>query len=389
VGFGLVANGAMAQDAKGTNVSIGGMSSRLSIMYRGQLDHQDHGLLKEAGQANSDKPVKTTNIELNDLKVGLAGKLSARSDYDTVLNMNFQNSSSSTHALIEKAVFNWWFIDMVGLTGGVDRINEGGWENKNHGYETMVLSPYTAAFLPLQTASHDSDKPVMALNVKAGDAGHVTLQLTDDTVDTSGEHFSTENKQPAMTLEYMGDFGGIMPLVQFGSYDANHSKYFDLGVGLNMMNMGLYFDFMNDNRAHKVPGKTLTDNMQTISLDLSYTLPGVAKPFLKYATYNNKQGVTAGDTEAKANPSLAAIGGEVTAAGGTMAQALAAAQSSDAFSDNGSVWSIGSEFLMEGNHYRPFLAFVGRSGKFLKGTTGTDSETKSDTSIKLGVLGNF
>ena len=378
----MVSASVFGADSGKTNVMIGGQSAKLSTYYRSELNSDDHGFAK----TDDNKPVKTTNISLNELKLGLDGQLTKESDYSVLLDLNFSakarmaGATVNPESLIEVAQFNWWFTDMVGLGGGKMLINQGGWDAKRIDYSFLMSSAYTDGDMPFA-----GDAPAYALMVKAGGAGTVTVQLTDDVTNcpdaaaakgkcsqarNAGARFNDENKQPAWNFEYAGDFGGIKPLLQYGSYDINHSKYFVLGFGYEGMGLEAYLDFIQDSVSYKGGAdKKYTDTHSAYTLDVAYTIPKVARPFLKYSAFNVKQATDADvakmATETKVN----------SAAG--------------AFDDNNTSWALGSSFLMEGNHFRPYFALVNKSGKYAKSTTDDTAESKSDMQIKLGVMGNF
>lgn len=384
----MVSASVFAAESGKTNVMIGGQSAQLSTQYRSELLKDDHGLMKSEGY----KPTQTTNILLNELKMGLAGQLTKQSDYAVLLDLNFSakaiaaGTTPNPDSLIETAQFNWWFTDMVGMGGGKININQGGWDQKHADYAALMNSVYTDSDLPLA-----ANAPAYQLMVKAAGAGNVTLQFTDDVVATAAtqgqttatranQRFNTANRQPAWTLEYAGDFGGIKPLVQIGSYDINHSRYYAIGLGYAAMGLDAYLDYIQDNRAFHTAAtdggddKKLTDTHTTYTIDVGYTIPKVARPFVKYSGFNVKDATSSdavgvASTETKNNAQV-----------GT---------SSTVFADNATQWALGSSFLMEGNHFRPYLALVNYSGKFDKGD-GTDSgESKSNMMIKLGVMGEF
>lgn len=368
----LASASGLAADVGKTNVMIGGQSSKLSTQYRSELMNNDHGTLKD----DNTKPTKTTNITLNELKIGLDGQLTKESDYSVLLDLGRANVGG----LIQTAKFNWWLTDMIGIGGGKIKINQGGWDFKNYDYSTLMGTVYTDTDMPLPMYAAGYE-----LMVKAGGAGDISLQLTDDVVactakacaGNTDKRFNKENKQPAWTLQYMGDFGGIKPLFQLGSYDINHSKYIALGLGYEGMGLDAYLDFIQDSRMYALTvgteDKKFTDTHSTYTLDVGYTIAKVARPFLKYSAFNVKDATDSAVTAIATEPTSNAT---PTAAG-------------TSYEDNATQWALGSSFLMEGNHFRPYFALVNTTGKFAKAVDPTTSESKSDMQIKLGVMGTF
>ena len=381
---------ASAADSGKTNIMVGGQSAKLSTMYRSEMLMSDHGMLAKGSDHDlgENKPTKTTNIGLNELKMGLDGQLTKDASYSILLDF----VRASKGGIIEYAKFDWWFTDMVGFSGGKLLINQGGWEFKNSIYSTMINSTYVDSNLPLANAGA-GNAAAWQVNVKAGGAGAVTLQLTDDvtrpTTDKTGKAisdtkctthancgFNSANKQPAWTLEYAGDFSGIKPLLQFGSYDINHSKYIVVGVGYVGMGLEAYLDYVQDSRMFQqtvgADDKKLTDTITNTSIDLAYTLPNVARPFLKYTMYNVKDAAedSAGQKDLKYNT-------------------YATVDSNAGLTDNSTNWALGSSFLMVGNHFRPYVALANQGGKFLKNAKDESTESKSTMMYKLGVMGEF
>ena len=62
------------------------------------------------------------------------------------------------------------------------------------------------------------------------------------------------------------------------------------------------------------------------------------------------------------------------------------------FNDNGLTWGLGTEFNGLGKGWTPFLSLIETSGVFLKdptGVTGLGTETRTDTTVQLGVIGTI
>jgi hypothetical protein len=336
---------AFAPNAFAGAVNFGGEELKLGVEYHAEFSYKDNGLM-EADKG--DEQTKTTNIGLSEANLTLVGKLSK----DVTLDMNWSAARASG---------NWFLVDYQAMDAlmvrvGQDAANIGGWENENDLYDIFAKSIYNTNFRPWGASGF------IEVQYDLGSAGKVGLQFLNDVVgDAASLRFNNASKQPTGILEYRGNFGMVSPLVQVGTYDANHSMVYSLGVNLKVADLDAYIDYTADNMALR---ETLGSSKEVITAhtslvaDLRYTLNQV-QYFLKYSMYDQKQEPTDIKVNAKA--------GE--------------------FSDNGSRWAVGARCNWV-TAYNPYLALQSSSGKW---TNPKDSKEKSysEMDILFGVMGKI
>lgn len=347
----------MAADA-GSNVTAHAKSLKVGAMYSTELTHNDGGFMKTEGDTSS-HATGSIGVSIFDLK--LEGELSGDASFKMVYNMVGND--------LELGYATWWVCKGFGISAGKKKVFQGGFENK-YKKTAYASTAYAETLKPFSSFA-----PVFELLAQVDVAGTVTLQMTDDstvgsyatTVDEKGE-VTGKKKQPAMILAWEGEFGPLFPMVTFGSYDMNHSKFFTVGAKLEHQGIMGLAEYVADMRNRPDPTdatKAVTDNMSVINIEAGYTMEKMMGVSFKYAMFDTKQA----GTDIKGN--------------------AAGSVDPTAFFDNNNVWTLGATCLTEGPHFAPYVAFVGRSGNNLKAGSATDVEAKSDLSMVLGFGGEF
>ncbi|MEZ4741812.1 MAG: hypothetical protein R3B45_05090 [Bdellovibrionota bacterium] len=325
----------------------------IGFEYRSEWEYSDHGLEK----TSTDTPTKTS--ELNTKAANIT------------LNSTFANNGKIDilYSLLDSAL--GWFIveiqpfDIITISLGQDFANQGGWDNFNWLYDTMIISPYTQYHLPFSETTH-------TFEVKFNYMGGFSLQLLDDVIASTGTNtesdlrFNKSNQQPAWILEYTGTFGAVTPLIQYGTYDMNKSNF--ASIGLNYKNNGIdaYVDYIIDNRTLRaaVDSDTKKKYVHTnIVADLSYSI-GAYKPYIKYLKYDVKQP----DNDLKGNDPASDL---------------------KLFSDNATHLALGLKYELYHSEIVPYFSYIMRSGTFYKSSDASKTETRSDTSMHLGLMGKI
>ncbi len=366
---------ANASRAADTNLQVAGIEGHLGAQWRAEMESNDHGLMKD----DNNSPLRTQTMALKTFKLRLLGKFSPTVDYK--FRYNFVNSG------IEHAKMSYSPSSYITIGIGNDQVKQGGFEMKAAGYETFMYSPY-----------HDTWKPfkeyATVLDVTLNLAGKVTFELTEDVATndypasfdgkTNTGAVTTTKTQPGMALEWVGDFGPIKPLLQFGSYDTNASRYIVAGVKGKVEGFEASFDYTLDRRARRYANNKYYDQLTNITVMASYDIPEVAKPFLTFAGYKNK---TASDDD---------VGLKEATSNGKAKSATAASPFDDNlgaknFEQNGVAWSVGTFFMQHEKNFRPYVALTNRGGKFAVADTGDPSreDTRTEMSIRLGACGEF
>ena len=244
---------------------------------------------------------------------------------------------------------------------------------------------HTTAVLDQGNLAFADYTPMIALSMKV--AGEVKLQLVNDVHGNKGDatdaHWN-KTEHPTWILGWMGQFGGIYPMVDIGSYDNNKSRYFDVGVKTAMAGLNATLDFHSDSEVFKgadAKGKAkgFTETKTGLALNVAYEMKGSMTPWFHYSSFDAKQPTDkdAGLEDAKTNSYVAASGstpGHYT------------------WDDNGSVIGVGADFAFMGKGWTPYVAIVTQSGKFDKNLgkgAKVEEESKSEMNLKLGVLGEI
>ena len=328
------------------------------------MTHSNHGFTKESGS----KPTATTNIDTQAFKLLLKGKLSDTVSFSAKYDAVKPGKSKEG---LEYANVSWMAMPQLSLLAGKDRVNQGGWENKETSVYTLVNSPYVEYQNKATGMPFAKETSLFHLQFLGGDAATVTLQLVDDLVKssaTSRAQFNKANRQPATVLEYQGKFGMLSPLVQVGNYDLGHSRFYTLGVKAKTGDFRAILDYTMDNVKVDMTGSTKTAKITNLSLTGDYTIASRAKVQIKYADFN----VDGPGTDVKGNNAYDATNSSWEA---------------NALADNGQVIMLALWGQAHGQTFQPYVAAIQRSGKFLKTAGGTES--KSEMQLRLGVAGDF
>jgi hypothetical protein len=349
-----VAGVAMATSAlgEGTTVKTGGSDATLYGQFRTELTHDDDGLVKIDSGA---KASKTTVLGLGDVKAGLKGKFNDRTTYNFRLNF-------LEEAHVEHARATWAATDMLSVTMGKDYVRQGGFSNADNEFNNVWGNR-------AQMNAFNRYAESLSLHVMPAGSHNVTVQLVNDVMPDDADtdtmegtaQYNTTHKQPAAILEYTGEFGGITPIVQYGSYDLNHSKFFDVGLRAKFGASSVTFDYGVNTVAYKaLDDKTASYN--NITLRAEHDL-GAAKPFLWYNSFNRTdKDINGTKEEIKTNSSTAA------------------------WDDNATQISVGA-FLPMGANWNPYVAYRMESGKF--NNDAGEEKTGSKSQLAIGATGEF
>lgn len=352
-----------AQEAKEAQEA---KTPKFGFEYRFELAQSDDGLADEDKTAHLGMGIKR-------LKISLSGKAADNVDY--FFRVAGDNGG------IDYAWLNWNVTDMFSVLAGRAKVRMYGWDFKE-----------ADAFDIFDTIITDQGHAVTGIGVdemvqlQADLAGKLTLQFAQDHNDcvstTSGPNCSASwntvkagasepsLKQPAFFLSWIGSFGPISPLVQYGSYDLGHSMTYTVGARFENDMVDVKLDYIVDESSAKGvdandPKKSEDQKSTETGIVLSGEVhAGDWAPFFEYSTYNNKQYTPDGVEEPKVNQR-------------------------GMWDDNGSTIGIGVFADHWGKGFRPYLAFQMMSGKFVDDKDAAKEETLSETEIKLGVAGIF
>lgn len=335
-----------------TKISMNGITAKASAYYRLELRRDDHGLEATDGYT----PTGTTTIAVPDFKIGLDGELNHHLSYSILID----TVNSDT---LEIGKVAWTINPTFTLVLGVDTVNQGGFENKFKGYNTIYLSPYAANLLPLPGSA-----PAVAVQAKI--AGTVTVQLVEDKP-TPGSN--DPPMQPAMTVEWLGQFGEIQPLAQVGVYGNGNSKYVSLGANYATKSMQATLDYVMDFHSIRygagAKAKRLDTVYNNIVLEYWYKNLAAAEPFVKFIAF------------AAAEPDEKSLGLE------DVSYNPYDADGKPTLDDNATILSLGARMPLEGDALVPYAAVDLVAASFQKPSDPTATEDRGQIVVQLGVAG--
>lgn len=361
----MIAASAHAQEGA-VNVTTGAETAKLGGEFRAELKYDNNQLYKETGYT----PKAATTLDVNTAKVKLKGNLNKETEYAFRFNINPTATSPSP---FDYGYGTHWFGETFGWSFGKMKVVQGGWDQLDGGFKDHAVGQYRAKNLPFADYSE-----MMAFHVKA--AGKLSLQVLNDYTKTSADPNRVaewnSGTHPTYALGWAGDFNGIMPLVDFGTFDNQKSRWFDVGIKAKLAGVDASLDFGQKTVGHKVvkasdPKKN--DNKQdtatNIALRAGYEIAGAAKPWLYFSTYDNKQHTK----DVKGNK---------------VVEATATSPASYGWKDNGQTIGVGADLLSMGKNWNPYLAVVMQSGKFLD-ATGDKATSHNNMQVRFGSLAEF
>ena len=338
-----------------------------NVTYRADLDVNNHGLTPE--------PTSTTRGEFSTFKLHLKGKLAPAFEYS--VRYDFVKPSKGKDGL-EYANVTWAATPALSFLFGKDRVNSNGWDSKEPTYTRLTTQPYAEMAGKATGQVFQSEVPLMAVKYQICEACKVTLQIFDDVTTGAAAkatraQFNKASQQPASSLEYQATLGAISPLLQVMTYDINHSRLYTLGIKAKVDALRTTVDYTLDDKGVQISADEKgTTRITTLSWVLDYTLPGVARPFMRAASYNVKDA----KNDIKGNVGYDA--------------ANASTFETAPFNDNATYFTVGSWCLASGGeHFKPYIAYTAKTGKFLKSAGSDDVENKSEIHWRFGIGGEF
>jgi hypothetical protein len=343
--------------------------------FRAEFKSENHGLEK----TTSYTPKSSTVIEVTNMKLLFSGELNRKTTFKFSIAASFASKDETLP--FEYGYGTHWFSDFWGFSIGKMQVAQGGWERRYSSHKTH------AASILMSNLVYREYEPMLMLHLKV--KGEINLQILDDitTVDTVRRKGQWNEKQhPTFAINWTGEFGPIAPLLNVGSFDNNRSSWLDFGITYDTEGMATTLEYRMINYKYKgidnKTGETVEGDELTTSLALSarYSVKGLFTPFIFYSNFDRKQ------------PSDPDAGWEDRKYNSTYKKASKDA-SEDLyfyhFDDNGVVWAVGADLDSLGQNWHPFLAYVSREGVWEKVIDSGDTESKSETVIKLGVYAGF
>ncbi|HYX38394.1 MAG TPA: hypothetical protein VE954_35270 [Oligoflexus sp.] len=371
-------------DAAPTDVEIGSEYQINVISTNDGLNDKDLG-----------KQSDTTTFNLKGAKVVFRGKLSDQISWTALYKLK--------EGELERFYLTNKVNDDLDVTIGKQKIKTYGLHRR---LTSSTTTPVIGAYLDLNPL-----KDKVALDITYKLAGTVSLQLVDDYSNCSDRTTSTNNpttnqvttstttsctswnsgssagivtnskekqtnqKQPAVALEWYGAFGELSPLVQYALYDLGKSSTLSAGLRYKSEGLDSYIDYTIDTRNNK--GVDPADPTRSVEEENVFTgLVAYAEykidnytPFLHVSTLKTDPYEADGLTEVRK------VGLE--------------ANSQGKLDKNETTLAIGTHFDHWGTFYRPFVDVTVSTGEFVDPADTATKKDLSRTDLVVGLIGKF
>jgi hypothetical protein len=230
---------------------------------------------------------------------------------------------------------------------GQDKVAQGGWENMNftlsQSYKNVFAKNHFGKF-----------KSMLAFKYKF--MGSVNLQIFND--DSSANTWNS-GTHPTFALQWKGKVmdGMLKPMVQYLSYDNNHSNLMSFSTGIHMNaisgSAGVVLDTVNAKGVDSAgENEDHATKQTTFHVEAAYATAG----FQPYFYYSSSSTETYGETADKET-------------------------SGSSYDPTGSVTSVGLRFTGD-KAITPFVTYNMIKGSVMAGTESVDSV--DSTQLKLG-----
>lgn len=323
--------------------------------YHWGIISDDDGLSDETAAGSS----STTKIQQIDAALRLEGKASDKVSYHARYHLNLEEGQ------LEYAYAQLDLTNKLNVKTGINKVNTYGWDQR----DGSLLSTYGAVGFGTAPADYRT-----MLELQFNMMGEISLQIFDDNyvradglqykkADANGE---AVRKNPGYAFSYIGKFGKIQPMLQYLSYDLNHSTAVTVGVKFETKMLMVAADYVTHSMKYKESlakgAKELEDVITRIQLSGEFNL-GMVTPWIHYSSFDNEQHTASGVKQPETNSAL------------------------NVWDDNASRWGIGAYYNRFGQAYRPYLAIENNSGKFISEKTAGKEVELSKMVTTLGVVG--
>ncbi len=326
--------------------------------YQLQLFNTDDGLRSDATRT------KETDFAIKAAKFSLRGKLSDAITW----NVLYQADNN----LLERYWVTNKLSDALEVSVGKVKIKTYGWHRK---LSSSATYPVRAAILGVNPLT---DK--MAVDLVYKFAGTFSLAFVKDYFDPNTANCSATvdkckswngyevQKQPAVAFEWAGSFGDFQPLLQYASYDRNHSSTASVGLRYKNDLIDAYVDYDLDTRNAKgvdASGKA-EDQKNEYSGVVLYGeyFTGAFTPYLLFSTLDFDDYVAPGAKSVKTN-------------------------GDGRLDDNERTYSIGVFYENYGKFYRPYLGLAVSTGNYADAKSPGEDERRTKTDVLVGLTGKF
>lgn len=345
-----------------TKIASSAYKANSDLQFQSSMNSSDHGLRRGSDQ----DPPRTNQFLLNLLRLG-AKFSGVRTEARIELDLNRTANSSIVH----RAILENKLSRIVSLRIGQDELLLGGWEQKEPPADRLALSTYLSRRGLKSGAPLPETAPAALVGFNLGDSGDVLIQVTDDVnrgKDSQIASFNGNASQPAILAQYMPVTGPVLPLVQVGSYDINHSKHLQIGVKADLGRLHAFADYLLDLRETTVDGLRTVQRINSVVFFASYEFKNAVKPFIKFDAFESR---SEGSTLPPNNNALTC--------------------ESNCYGNQGHQATVGTWFAIPSPYVSPFVSYTQRSGRFLKQwTDDTAPDSYNRESIaQIGLSGKL
>lgn len=329
-------------------------SHKVGLKFRSELAYTPNSAIKDESSSMYVGAIASPSLDL---------KINSKVDF----HMEFEATNNGGHpncmgSMVKTAYTTAKISDNHWVKWGCLKSNKDGWDFADWN-SAGSIHPKSVNRMDTKDVFKNLDYQTgieFGLNLK----GTLSLQLWNDVQ-------NQWNKSVHLTpvLDWRGDFNGLKPMVQIGSYDDNHSMFTNVGVKGTHSHMSFALDVLMNSISNKVLKTGSTDfeskpHTTTSIVALVEYMHNSMTPYLYLSNYSKKQAVT----DAKFNTGN---------------------WSGQSWDDNGMLISLGSKFHSMGDNYTPYAAIDMLSGDFQNPTDVTKAESKSDTTVRFGVTASF
>jgi hypothetical protein len=230
------------------------LESGLRLRFNPAISMRD-GLLIEKSPT-----IHKTAVDLKSLQIEFSKSITDLSFYTDYDALNSQ--------------LNYFFVDWTGLdwtvrTGLAPTIESG--SESLHLHSTEL---FPSVYLE-RNAPFGGQNALVEFRSKSNELGTVRFQMMQDVLNRDSAqrgYYSLERTQPALAFEWSADFGSLSPMIQFGTYDQNHSNYKSFMVLYRFARFHILYDYLLDARYlfDHSDGTASIDKISRLRMELFY-----------------------------------------------------------------------------------------------------------------------
>ena len=333
---------------------------RASGGARAEMVMDDHGFFVSPGEP---QPGMDSKVRMGAFHLDLDA--TSRADVTGRFRARFGESAANQSLSIDRASVIWKTAGILSFGVGRNAVEAGGFELTREPELRLSTSPYWASS---RLAAFKEVADQVSIQFDLADAGMLRVQLLDDfakpeaVMDASGppRSYNRFNMQPAAIIAYQGSEGAVVPLIQLGTYDLNHSKFVVGAVKFNLAELSLEVDHTYDMRDVMSDSGSSINHISNTRFTAEYLFRNAMQPFITLGRLAVRE-----DGDPISGNAPPALGGSGPAA-----------NEDDVLSDNGREVTAGIWFATPVTDLRPFLSFQYKDGEFLTDRKNLASETE-------------